>query len=166
MSAQDKSPITGTRHRFVRLLGVGAVLGLGGCVSWPGYGPSWESSSYYGSSYEAYGGVYEKRYDMYPYDYGLPYGRPFYTTYGAYPPGFYYDPRFLGHGRPVRPQAPPAAPPPAPDPVATPAPPPRLGPRPSPDQPVYRPVPRADPVARPAPPPPPQRRQPHHRIPQ
>lgn len=166
MSAQDRSPKTGTRHPLIRLLGVGALLGLGGCVTWPGYGPSWESSNYYGSSYEAYGGVYEKRYG-YPYDDGLRYGRPFYTTYGAYPSGFYYDPRFLGHGRPVRPPAPPAAPPPAPDPVATPpAPPPGIGPRPQPDPPVHRPVPRADPVARPAPPPPPQRRQPHHRIPQ
>jgi hypothetical protein len=132
------------------------MLGLGGCVTWPGYGPSWESSSYYGSSYEAYGGVYEKRYG-YPYDDGLRYGRPFYTTYGAYPSGFYYDPRFLGHGRPVRPPAPPAAPPPPPDPVVTPpAQPPRIGPRPRP---------RADPVARPAPPPPPQRYQPPRRIP-
>jgi hypothetical protein len=166
MSAQDRSPKTGTRHRLIRLLGVGAMLGLGGCVTWPGYGPSWESSSYYGRSYDAYGGVYEKRYG-YPYDDGLRYGRPFYTTYGAYPPGFYYDPRFLGHGRPVRPPAPPAAPPPpAPDPVATPpAQPPRIGPRPRPNQPGFPPVPRADPVARPAPPPPPQRYQPPRRIP-
>ncbi|MBA3564229.1 MAG: hypothetical protein H0W33_09525 [Gammaproteobacteria bacterium] len=124
-----------------------ALLAAGGCVTWP-----YDTAGYYGDAYDPYTGVYESR-RSHSFDYGLYYGRPFYTNYGAYPPGYYYDPRFLGGVvRPV-PRPAPVAPPPAAEPppeaVAQPVrprdwtPPP---PRQPPAQPEHRAVPQSAPV--------------------
>lgn len=141
-----------TGNRALRLLEraliVTALIAVGGCITWP-----YDSAGYYGSRgdpYDPYDGAYGGRQSHHSFDYGLYYGRPFYSTYGAYPHGYYYDPRFIG--RVVRPVRPPATPPPAEPPPATP---------PRDDGPVVRPVPPRDwnPPPRPRPP-----AQPAHRV--
>ncbi|MGH8494667.1 MAG: hypothetical protein ACREVN_00855 [Gammaproteobacteria bacterium] len=146
-----------------RALIVAALIAAGGCVTWP-----YETAGYYGDPYDPYGEGYGRH--SHSFDYGLYYGRPFYSTYDRYPYGYYYDPHFIGRvRRPItRPPAdpPPASPPPAtppPSAVVRPTPPRDFNPPPRqvrPVQPSGRPAPRTSPDRDDARP-----RQPHRMMP-